>query len=137
MSPSSSTTPPWRGIHHIALVTEDLDATADFYGIVLGMSVGDIWTIGTTHARHCFIKPGDTASWGLHVFEYPEAEVHPYPGGLGPGFIPVLCNTLPLPCRARQTGWPCASACWLTGSRSRPSTPSAPSRTCSFLIIMR
>jgi hypothetical protein len=32
--------PPWRGFHHVALVTPDLDATIRFYGGVVGMRVG-------------------------------------------------------------------------------------------------
>jgi hypothetical protein len=40
------------------------------------MQVGEIMERGT---RHCFIKPGDSGSWGLHVFEHPSAEVYPYP----------------------------------------------------------
>ena len=31
----------WRGFHHVAVVTRDLEETARFYGDVLGMSVGD------------------------------------------------------------------------------------------------
>lgn len=85
---TATNSPPWRGIHHVALVTRDLDATAEFYKTVLGMSVGNILTMGTTQKRHCFIRPGDTTSWGLHVFEYTEAEIHPYSDGFTSGFIP-------------------------------------------------
>ena len=31
----------WRGFHHVAVVTRDLEETARFYGEVLGMEVGD------------------------------------------------------------------------------------------------
>jgi catechol 2,3-dioxygenase-like lactoylglutathione lyase family enzyme len=49
----------------------DLDATLHFYGDVLGMEVGEI--MGTDArgggARHCFVRPGETESFGLHFFE--------------------------------------------------------------------
>ena len=63
------------GLPLIALVTADFDATLRFYGDVLGMQVGRI--MGTDArggaARHCFSRPGDKASLGLHVFEAPDA----------------------------------------------------------------
>ena len=69
----------WRGFHHVAVVTRDLEETARFYGDVLGMSVGDL--IGRdaqgTVGRHRFIRPGGDESWGLHFFESPDAEPHP------------------------------------------------------------
>ncbi len=61
---------PWRGFHHVALVTPDLDATIHFYQDVLGMQAGDIME---RQGRHCFISPGDT--WGLHFFEYADADL--------------------------------------------------------------
>jgi catechol 2,3-dioxygenase-like lactoylglutathione lyase family enzyme len=65
----------WRGFHHIALVTPDLDATIRFYGDVLGMKVGTIIGGEAQRGRHCFIQPGETEAWGLHFFEYLEAEL--------------------------------------------------------------
>ena len=81
MEASASTNPvdqavPWRGFHHVALVTPDLDATIHFYVDVLGMQAGDIMD---RHGRHCFIKPGESDTWGLHVFESSEAQIFPYP----------------------------------------------------------
>lgn len=62
---------PWRGFHHIALVTRDLDETVCFYHDVLGMQAGEVstQTAQGTGRRHLFITPGETKSWGLHVFE--------------------------------------------------------------------
>ena len=62
---------PWQGFHHIALVTQDLDETIRFYSDVLGMQAGEValQTAQSTSRRHLFITPGDTRSWGLHVFE--------------------------------------------------------------------
>lgn len=62
---------PWRGIHHIAMATPDLDASIQFYGNVLGMSVSDVFSSREGRGRHClvFVKPGDSDIWGLHFFE--------------------------------------------------------------------
>ncbi|QBD81115.1 VOC family protein [Ktedonosporobacter rubrisoli] len=61
---------PWRGIHHIALATADLDATIHFYQDVLGMHVRAI-APDTGRGRHCLIlvKPADDTVWGFHFFE--------------------------------------------------------------------
>jgi catechol 2,3-dioxygenase-like lactoylglutathione lyase family enzyme len=69
----------WRGFHHVAVVTRDLEETARFYGEVLGMSVGDLIERDAqgTVSRHRFIRPGGDESWGLHFFESPDAEPHP------------------------------------------------------------
>ena len=76
-TPSSNDQPvPWRGFHHVALVTPDLEATIRFYVDVLGMQAGDIMD---RHGKHCFIKPGESETWGLHVFESSEAQIFPYP----------------------------------------------------------
>ncbi len=71
--------PSWRGFHHVAHVTPDLDATIRFYGDVLGMRVGEVVGATERQGRHCFIKPGDVETWGLHFFEQPDAEVFAYP----------------------------------------------------------
>lgn len=65
-------TPPtrWRGFHHIGVVTANLDATIRFYEELLGMEVSKIHS--SPNGSHCFIKPGDTTSWGLHFFEVPD-----------------------------------------------------------------
>lgn len=74
--PSPEQPPPWRGFHHIALVTRDLDETIRFYRDVLGMAAGEIsaQTARGTGQRHIFITPGETEGWGLHVFENVSAE---------------------------------------------------------------
>src|SRR5689334_3993998 len=64
---------PWRGIHHVALRTADLDATIQFYKEGLGMPVSDIAPSEEGRGRHCIVmvKPGDSETWGLHFFERP------------------------------------------------------------------
>ena len=75
--PSNQAKPTWewRGFHHIALVTANLDETIAFYEEVLGMRAGEIYPPVRDRGRHCFIRPGATESWGIHFFEYPEAQL--------------------------------------------------------------
>lgn len=73
----------WKGFHHIALVTPDLDATIQFYGEVLGMQIGEIME---RQGRHCFIKPGGD-TWGIHFFEHTNAEIATAPDLLSNRFI--------------------------------------------------
>jgi catechol 2,3-dioxygenase-like lactoylglutathione lyase family enzyme len=65
----------WRGFHHLALVTRDLDQTIAFYENVLGMKAGPVYPARGGRGRHCFIHPGGAETKGLHFFEYPEAEI--------------------------------------------------------------
>jgi len=66
--------PAWRGFHHVALVTRDLDATMSFYRDVLGMEVVFIAPAGELHGRHGAVRPGgERDRTGLHFFEYPKA----------------------------------------------------------------
>ena len=62
---------PWRGIHHIALTTSDLESTLRFYGDILGMSVSEIYPSREGRGRHSlvFAKLNDPETWGLHFFE--------------------------------------------------------------------
>ena len=64
---------PWRGIHHVALRTTDLEATIKFYRDGMGMAVSDIAPDQGGRGRHCLVlvKPGDSETWGLHFFERP------------------------------------------------------------------
>jgi catechol 2,3-dioxygenase-like lactoylglutathione lyase family enzyme len=48
--------PRWRGINHLALVTDDMDATVRFYHGVLGARL--VATIGTPQFRHYFFEFG-------------------------------------------------------------------------------
>ena len=66
----------WRGFHHVAVVTRNLDETVHFYRDRLGMQAGEVMDRIAQGAvsRHCFIKPGETETWGLHFFESQDAE---------------------------------------------------------------
>lgn len=56
----------WRGVHHLALVTTDMDATVRFWHGVLGARL--VTTIATPAFRHYFfeVAPGNTVAF----FEY-------------------------------------------------------------------
>lgn len=71
---SSAEQPQWRGIHHIALVTPNLDDTIAFYRDVLGMSL--VFTAPATeiNGRHAAILPGE-GFLGLHFFEQADARL--------------------------------------------------------------
>lgn len=76
--------PRWRGIHHLALTTNDMDATVRFYHGVLGMRI--VATIATDTFRHYFfeIGPGSTVAF----FEYSGTDVGTIekPAGIAPTF---------------------------------------------------
>jgi catechol 2,3-dioxygenase-like lactoylglutathione lyase family enzyme len=73
-SASPSAVPPWGGIHHIALVTPDLEATIQFYKDVLGMQLLFVAPAGEMHGRHAGLHPGGNFL-GLHFFELPTAQI--------------------------------------------------------------
>ena len=58
--------PRWRGINHLALVTNDMDATVRFYHGVLGARL--VATIGTPEFRHYFFEFGPQNT--VAFFEY-------------------------------------------------------------------
>ena len=58
--------PHWRGINHLALVTDDMDATVRFYHGVLGARL--VATIGNPQFRHYFFEFG--AQNTVAFFEY-------------------------------------------------------------------
>lgn len=66
--------PRWRGVHHLALITTDMDATTRFYHGVLGARL--VATVATDAFKHYFFEfgPGNTVAF----FEYKGAEVESY-----------------------------------------------------------
>ena len=58
--------PHWRGINHLALITDDMDATVRFYHGVLGARL--VATIGTPDFRHYFFEFGEQNT--VAFFEY-------------------------------------------------------------------
>jgi catechol 2,3-dioxygenase-like lactoylglutathione lyase family enzyme len=53
---ADDTTPRWRGVNHLAMVTDDMDATVRFYHGVLGMPL--VATIAVGPMRHYFFSMG-------------------------------------------------------------------------------
>jgi catechol 2,3-dioxygenase-like lactoylglutathione lyase family enzyme len=58
--------PRWRGVHHLALVTDDMDATVRFWCGALGARL--VATVSTGAFRHYFFEFG--ASTTIAFFEY-------------------------------------------------------------------
>ena len=66
--------PRWRGVHHLALITTDMDATVRFYHQVLGARL--VTTIATDSFRHYFFEIGPMNS--VAFFEYRDTEVESF-----------------------------------------------------------
>jgi catechol 2,3-dioxygenase-like lactoylglutathione lyase family enzyme len=64
----------WRGVHHLALITPDMDATVRFWHGVLGARL--VATLATPAFRHYFfeIAPGNTVAF----FEYHDQRLASY-----------------------------------------------------------
>jgi catechol 2,3-dioxygenase-like lactoylglutathione lyase family enzyme len=67
----TSEQPRWRGINHLALITNDMDATVRFYHGVLGARL--VATIGTPGFRHYFFDFGPQQT--VAFFEYRDVEL--------------------------------------------------------------
>ncbi len=57
---------PWQGLNHLALITNDMDATVRFWHGVMGAPL--VATIGTDTFRHYFFEFGPSSS--VAFFEY-------------------------------------------------------------------
>ena len=67
-------TPRWRGVHHLALITTDMDTTVRFYHGVLGARL--VATIGTPTFRHYFFEFGPRNT--VAFFEYADVDGRPF-----------------------------------------------------------
>jgi catechol 2,3-dioxygenase-like lactoylglutathione lyase family enzyme len=76
---TEATTPRWRGINHLALITTDMDATVRFYHGTLGARV--VGTIGTPEFRHYFFEFGPQCT--VAFFEYFGATIEPFAKAAG------------------------------------------------------
>ena len=66
--------PRWRGINHLALITNDMDATVRFWHGVLGAKL--VATIGTPGFRHYFFDFGPEQT--VAFFEYKDVELEQF-----------------------------------------------------------
>lgn len=71
-------TPHWRGIHHLALITPDMDATVRFYHGVLGMRL--VATLMAGPMRHYFFELGPENT--IAFFEWTGAATFAKPAGV-------------------------------------------------------
>lgn len=69
-----ATTPAWSGINHLALITNDMDATVRFYHGVLGARIAA--TVGTPEFRHYFFEFGPHCT--VAFFEYANLTMEPF-----------------------------------------------------------
>lgn len=83
-----TTTSLWRCLHHVALLTHDLDATVRFYTNLLGMVATPIGSLH--HKRYCFVNSGATDGWGIYFLEIPTAPL-PSP----PSYTTTDCISTP------------------------------------------
>lgn len=74
-----ATTPHWRGINHLALITTDMDATVHFYHGMLGARL--VATIATPDFRHYFFEFGPQCT--VAFFEYADANIVPFTKAVG------------------------------------------------------
>jgi catechol 2,3-dioxygenase-like lactoylglutathione lyase family enzyme len=66
--------PRWRGVHHLALITDDMDATVRFWCGALGARL--VATVGTGSFRHYFFEFG--AGTTIAFFEYFDVDLDTY-----------------------------------------------------------
>jgi catechol 2,3-dioxygenase-like lactoylglutathione lyase family enzyme len=102
--PESLQAPPWRGIHHLALITPDRDATVRFYRDVLGMQLIGQGEGNQLHGRTAFLRPGE-AHPILHFFEDPKIEVFSRPDAVASfGFVPGALQHIAFALPTAQAG---------------------------------
>lgn len=84
--PTTTDLPSWRGINHLALVTDDMDTTVRFWHGVLGAEI--VATVGAPGMfKHYFFRVGTGQT--VAFFEYADADLEtfmkpagiPYPPG--------------------------------------------------------
>src|SRR3954464_6394207 len=77
---TEATTPHWRGINHLALVTNDMDATVRFYHGTLGARL--VATIGVPGFRHYFFEFGEPCTAAFFEYAHSPPEPVEKPAGI-------------------------------------------------------
>ena len=72
--------PAWSGINHLALITNDMDATVRFYHGVLGARL--VATVGTPTFRHYFFEFGPQCTVAFFEYANMELETFAKPAGV-------------------------------------------------------
>ena len=67
---------PFAALHHVALVTNDMEATVRFYRDVLGSEIAMAHRQGEHNVRHYFITVAPNTVFAF--FEFPDAEMPEY-----------------------------------------------------------
>src|SRR5690606_27115848 len=67
---------PFAALHHVALVTNDMEATLRFYRDVLGSEIAMAHRQGEHNVRHYFITVAPNTVFAF--FEFPDAELPEY-----------------------------------------------------------
>lgn len=70
----------WRGVNHLALVTDDMDATVRFYVGVLDARL--VATIGNASFRHYFFEIGPANTVAFFEYRPPATEPFAKPAGV-------------------------------------------------------
>jgi catechol 2,3-dioxygenase-like lactoylglutathione lyase family enzyme len=78
-SPTGEPAPEWQGVNHLALITNDMDATVRFYHGVLGANV--VGTVANDDFRHYFFDFGPQCT--IAFFEYANSSSEPFAKAAG------------------------------------------------------
>ncbi len=73
-------TPAWHGINHLALVTDDMDATTRFWHGVLGAEI--VATVGNEHFKHYFFRVGSRQTVAFFEYKGQPLETFSKPAGI-------------------------------------------------------
>ena len=76
--------PRWRGINHLALVTNDMDATVRFYHGVLGMPL--VATLEAGPMKHYFFEIGVQSTLAFFMWDGTDVGALEKPAGVPPDF---------------------------------------------------
>jgi catechol 2,3-dioxygenase-like lactoylglutathione lyase family enzyme len=88
--------PRWRGINHLALVTDDMDGTVRFYHGVLGMPL--VATLAAGPMRHYFFQMGQGTTIAFFAWDGATVGGYEKPAGVppsGPAQFDHISFTLP------------------------------------------
>ncbi|MGH9134066.1 MAG: VOC family protein [Ilumatobacteraceae bacterium] len=77
----ASKSPVWEGVHHVALVTADMDATMRFWHEVLGAEI--VATMSTDEYRVYFFRVGETQTVAFMEYHNVEHERYAKPAAVG------------------------------------------------------